>query len=96
MAENRDLGRGPPNITSSGNLEMVGLSTSPPPLVDDIIYGLLFSRQTAAARSQKEIFTVTAMQPRTGPTALSSITVNTTNHHQTFVFQTSIVWDEFY
>ena len=25
MAENRDLGRGPPNITSSGSLEMVGL-----------------------------------------------------------------------
>ena len=27
MAENRDLGRGPLNITSSGSLEMVGLST---------------------------------------------------------------------
>jgi hypothetical protein len=27
MVENRDLGRGPPNITSSGSLEMVGLST---------------------------------------------------------------------
>ena len=27
MAENRDLGRGPPNITSSGSLEMVGLGT---------------------------------------------------------------------
>ena len=27
MAENRDLGRGPPNITSSGSLEMVVLST---------------------------------------------------------------------
>ena len=27
MAENRDLGRGPPNITSSGSCEMVGLST---------------------------------------------------------------------
>ena len=27
MAENRDLGRAPPNITSSGSLEMVGLST---------------------------------------------------------------------
>ena len=24
MAENRDLGRAPPNITSSGSLEMVG------------------------------------------------------------------------
>ena len=27
MAENRDSGRGPPNITSSGSLEIVGLST---------------------------------------------------------------------
>ena len=27
MAENRDLGRGPPNTTSSGSLEIVGLST---------------------------------------------------------------------
>ena len=27
MAENWDLGRGPPNITSSGSLEMVSLST---------------------------------------------------------------------
>ena len=27
MAENQDLGRGPPNITSSGSLEIVGLST---------------------------------------------------------------------
>ena len=27
MAENRDLGRGPPIITSSGSLEMAGLST---------------------------------------------------------------------
>ena len=27
MAENRDLGREPPNITSFGSLEMVGLST---------------------------------------------------------------------
>ena len=27
MAENRDLGRGPPNITSFGSLEIVGLST---------------------------------------------------------------------
>ena len=27
MAENWDLGRGPPNITCSGSLEMVGLST---------------------------------------------------------------------
>ena len=27
MAENWDLGKGPPNITSSGCLEMVGLST---------------------------------------------------------------------
>ena len=27
MAENRDLGRGPSNITSSGSLEMVGSST---------------------------------------------------------------------
>ena len=27
MVENRDLGRGPPNITSFGSLEMVGLDT---------------------------------------------------------------------
>ena len=27
MAENWDLGRGPPNITTFGSLEMVGLST---------------------------------------------------------------------
>ena len=27
MAENQDLGRGPPNITDSGSLGMVGLST---------------------------------------------------------------------
>ena len=27
MAENWDLGRGPPNITSSGSFEMVGLGT---------------------------------------------------------------------
>ena len=27
MTENQDLGRGPPNITSSGSFEMVGLST---------------------------------------------------------------------
>ena len=27
MAENQDLGTGPPNITSSGSSEMVGLST---------------------------------------------------------------------
>ena len=27
MAENRDIVKGPPNITSSGSLEIVGLST---------------------------------------------------------------------